>query len=46
MPLRLLQPIPDDMETNNEVLVTDELGQMADNPKELDGQTTIPSADP
>ena len=36
------KPIPDDTETNDEVLVTDGPGGVADNPKEPDRQTTFP----
>ena len=40
------KPIPDDTETNDEVLVTDGPGGVADNPKEPDRQTIFPPADP
>ena len=40
------KPIPDDTETNDEVLVTDGPGGVADNPKEPDRQTTFPPANP
>ena len=40
------EPIPDNTEIDDKVLVTDGPGGVANNPKKPDGQTTIPPANP
>ena len=42
----VVEPIPDNTEIADEVLVTNGPGGVVDNPKKLDGQTTIPPANP